>query len=96
MIDLSFTTALVFILLAIWFFRKAVKAIAKTVEEEVPTILTSTMRSGGVAAKQLESNAYILALENELEVRRRTADVMVELEHLKNAPSAKNLYDSLN
>lgn len=94
--DLSFTAAIIVILLVAWFFRNAVKATAKTAEEEIPVVLTATLKTAGIAARQLESNAYILATENELEIRRRTADVMTELKQLKNTPSAKELYNSLN
>lgn len=87
---------IIVIIAVVWFFRNSFKKVAKTVEEEVPVVLTSTLRSAGVAAKQLESNAYVLALENELEVRRRTAEVAEELQKMQNTVSAKNLYDSLN
>lgn len=84
------------IVIVIWFFRKSLKATAEVVEEEVPVVLTSGLKTVGIAARQLESNAYVLALENELEVRRRTADVAEELQKMQNTVSAKNLYDSLN
>lgn len=87
---------IIIVIAMIWFFRNSFKKVAKTVEEEAPTVITCSLKTVGVAARQLESNAYVLALENELEIRRRTAEVAEELQKMQNTVSAKNLYDSLN
>lgn len=86
----------IIVVLVAWFFRNAVRVSAKTAEEEIPVVLTAMLKTAGIASRQLESNAYVLSLENELDVRRRTADVADELGKLQNSVSAKELYNSLH